>query len=133
MRWEQFDPMTFVRTICWLRACVLGLFVVAQGAGVVPLIYDHTLNVYETVPVAAHGHRQVKPTAANPDADHHHGLLDLHDQCCALHTLAGPLPHVADVRPADFVSLRIAPAEVIGLTGDKPNLLDRPPKPLLLT
>jgi hypothetical protein len=125
--------MTFVRTICWLRACVLGLFVLAQAAGVVPLIYDHTLNVYETVPVAAHGHRQVKPTAANSDADHHHGLLDLHDQCCALHTLAGPLPHVADVRPADFVSLRIAPAEVIGLTGGKPNLLDRPPKPVLLT
>jgi hypothetical protein len=52
--------MTFVRTICWLRACVLGLFVVAQAAGVVPLIYDHTLNVYETAPVADHGHRQVR-------------------------------------------------------------------------
>ena len=115
--------MTFVRTICWLRACVLGLFVLAQAAGVVPLIYDHTLNVYETAPVADHGHRQVRPTASNPDADHHHGLLDLHDQCCALHTLAGPLPHIADVRPVDFVSMRMASAEVIGLTGGKPNLL----------
>jgi hypothetical protein len=121
--------MTFVRTICWLRACVLGLFVVAQAAGVVPLIYDHTLNVYETAPVAAHGHRQVKQTASNPDADHHHGLLDLHDQCCALHTLAGPLPQIVDVSPADFVGLRTAPVEVIGLAGGKPNLLDRPPKP----
>jgi hypothetical protein len=125
--------MTFVRTICWLRACVLGLFVVAQVAGVVPLIYDHTLNVYETVAVAAHGHRQVKPTAANPDADHHHGLLDLHDQCCDLHMLAGPLPHIADIIPADFVITRTAPAEVIGLAGGKPHLLDRPPKPVLMT
>ena len=54
--------MMLVRTIYWLRACVLGLFVVAQVAGVVPLIYDHTLNVYETTPVATHGHHQVKPT-----------------------------------------------------------------------
>lgn len=86
--------MTFVRTIRCLRASLLALFVVAQVAGVVPLIYDHTLNVYETAPVAAHGHAHVKPTVANPDADHHHGALDLQDQCCALHTLAGPLPHV---------------------------------------
>jgi hypothetical protein len=125
--------MMFVRTICWLRACVLGLFVVAQAAGVMPLIYDHTLNVHETAPVAAHGHRQVKPTASNPDADHHHGLLDLHDQCCALHTLAGPLPQIVDVSPADFVGLRTAPVGVIGLAGGKPNLLDRPPKPVVLT
>jgi hypothetical protein len=125
--------MMFVRTICWLRACVLGLFVVAQAAGVVPLIYDHTLNVYEAAPVAAHGHRQVKQTASNPDADHPHGLLDLHDQCCALHTLAGPIPQIADVSPSDFVGLRTAPVEVIRLAGGKPNLLDRPPKTRVLT
>src|ERR1700730_6549992 len=59
--------MTFVRTIRCLRASLLALFVVAQVAGVVPLIYDHTLNVYETAPVAAHGHAHVKPTVANPD------------------------------------------------------------------
>ncbi len=35
----------------------------------------------------------------------------------------GPLPHIADVRPVDFVSMRMASAEVIGLTGGKPNLL----------
>jgi hypothetical protein len=119
------DPMTFVRTICWLRACVLGLFVVAQAAGVVPLIYDHTLNVYETAPVAAHGHRQVKQTASNPDAEHRHGLLDLHDQCCALHTLTGPLPQIVDVSPADFVGLRTAPVEVIGLaSGSRTSSID---------
>ena len=53
MRREQFRPMTRVRTIRCLRACLMVLFVVAQVAGVVPLICDHTLNVYETAPVAA--------------------------------------------------------------------------------
>ena len=125
--------MTFVRTIRCLRASLLALFVVAQVAGVVPLIYDHTLNVYETAPVAAHGHAHVKPTVANPDADHHHGALDLHDQCCALHTLAGPLPHVIDAAPVAFASVRIAPDELITLTGANPGVLDRPPRPVPLS
>ena len=106
---------------------------VAQVAGVIPLIYDHTLNVYETAPVAAHGHAHVKPTVANPDADHHHGALDLHDQCCALHTLAGPLPHVIDAAPVAFASVRIVPDESIALTGANPGVLDRPPRPVPLS
>jgi len=125
--------MTFVRTIRCLRASLLALFVVAQVAGVVPLIYDHTLNVYETAPVAAHGHAHVKPTVANPDADHHHGALDLHDQCCALHTLAGPLPHVIDAAPVAFASVRIVPDESIALTGANLGVLDRPPRPVPLS
>jgi hypothetical protein len=124
--------MQFVRTIRCFRACLLSLFVVAQVAGVVPLLHDHTLNVYETAPVAAHEHRLVHPTAANPDADHHHGLLDLHDQCCALHTLSGPVPHALDATPAYFVSERIFTMEAIALTGGKPALPDRPPKPVSL-
>ena len=59
--------MTFVGTIRWLRASLLALFTVAQVAGVIPLIYDHTLNVYETMPVAAHGHPHIQPTDATPD------------------------------------------------------------------
>jgi hypothetical protein len=70
--------MQFSRTMRGFRACILGLFVVAQVAGVIPLIYDHTLNIYETAPVAAHKHPLANATVANPDADHHHGLLDLH-------------------------------------------------------
>jgi len=41
--------MTIVRTIRCVRAGLMALFVVAQVAGVVPLICDHTLNVYESV------------------------------------------------------------------------------------
>ena len=112
--------MPFVRTIRCFRACLLGLFVLAQVAAVVPLMYDHTLNIYETTPVAAHQHRLVNPTIANRDADHHHGSLDLHDQCCALHTLAGPLPRVLDAMPAHFVSVRIVPTEVSHLPAASP-------------
>jgi hypothetical protein len=133
MQRELFQLMTFVRTIRCLRASLLALFVVAQVAGVMPLIYDHTLNVYETAPVAAHGHAHVKPTVANPDADHHHGALDLHDQCCALHTLVGPLPHVIGAAPVDFANVRIVPDESIALTGGNPGVLDRPPRPVPLS
>jgi hypothetical protein len=125
--------MTFVRTIRCLRASLLALFVIAQMVGVIPLIYDHTLNIYEMMPVAAHEHAHIKPTVANPDADHHHGALDLHDQCCALHTLAGPLPHIIDAIAVGFVSVRIRSDELIALTGDDPAVLDRPPRPVPLS
>ena len=46
--------MTLVRTIRCLRASLLAIFVVAQVMGVIPLLHDHTLNVYEAAPVAAH-------------------------------------------------------------------------------
>jgi hypothetical protein len=124
--------MAFGRAIRWMRACVLGLFVAAQVAGVVPLLYDHTLNVVETVPVSAHHHRHVEPTATNPDADHHHGLLGLHDQCCALHMLTGPLPEILDTSSVAFALARLAPAEVVVLTGGISGLPDRPPKSLPL-
>ena len=125
--------MALVRTIRWLRASLLALFALEQIAGVVPLLHDHTLNVYEAVPVAAHAHAHAKPTVANPDADHHHGALDLHDQCCALHTLAGPLPHIIDAIAVGFVSVRIRSDELIALTGDDPAVLDRPPRPVPLS
>ena len=122
--------MTLVRTIRWLRACLLALFVVSQVAGVVPLMYDHTLNVYETAPVASHHHPHLKPTVANPDADHHHGALDLHDQCCALHALAGPLPTIVDAAPIIFAGVRLIPETLIALVGSKPAVPDRPPRPV---
>jgi hypothetical protein len=94
------------------------------------LIYDHTLHVYEATPVAAHGHAHVNPTVANPDADHHHGALDVHDQCCALHTLSGPLPNVVDAASVSFFSIQITPEELIALAGGNPAVLDRPPRAL---
>ena len=125
--------MTFLRTIRCVRLSLLAFFVLAQVAGVVPLIYDHTLNVYETVPVSAHAHAHVKPTITEPDADHHHGALDLHDQCCALHTLSGPLPHVAGAAPVNFAGVLIVPEQPVALIGTNPASLDRPQRPLPLS
>jgi hypothetical protein len=122
--------MSFARTIRWLRTLLVGLFALAQIAGVSPLMYEHTLNVYETTPVTGHHHVRVATSA--PDADHHHGILDLHDQCCALHTLAGPLPSVANIVLSDSHPTRIAPAELIALADADPVRLDRPPKPVPL-
>jgi hypothetical protein len=128
---KRQSRMSLVRTIRWMRPILVGVFALAQIAGVVPLTYQHTLNVFETTPVAGHHHVRVATTA--PDAGHHHGILDLHDQCCTLHTLVGPLPRVAEIVLADASSVRIAPASLVALTNADPSRLDRPPKPLPLT
>jgi len=124
--------MNLVRTTRRLRGCLLALFVIAQTAGVVPLIYDHTLNEYEFAPVTSHQHAHAQPTVAYPDADHHHGILDLHDQCCALHTLAGPLPTILVAAPAERAGAPMALRMAIVLAQKRPILLDRPPKSLPL-
>jgi hypothetical protein len=120
--------MSYARTIGRLRAVLIGLFALAQIAGVSPLIYEHTLNVFD----AAQAGDQGRVTPAAPGADHQHGILDVHDQCCALHTLAGPLPSVAGVALVNPVSVRIAPAPLVALADADPVGLDRPPKPMPL-
>jgi len=123
--------MTILGTMRWVRLSLLALFVAAQIAGVIPLLYDHTLNVYETVPVDAHHHAVHKPSLVDPD--HHHGALDLHDQCCALHTLAGPLPHAVSAALAFFAGRPVVPEDLVPLRGGEPGVLDRPPRPLPLS
>jgi hypothetical protein len=124
--------MSLVQTIRRFRACLLALFVAAQVAGVVPVIYDHTLNVFETTPVAGHSHVHLNSPVATPDRDHHHGVLDLHDQCCALHTLAGPLPHGVDAAAVAFAGVPMVPVAAIFPAQRDPVLPDRPPRLLPL-
>jgi hypothetical protein len=125
--------MILARATRGFRPCLLILFVVSQVLAVTSLIYNHTLNLYETTPVVTHAHPHAEPTVAHPDADHHHGVLDLRDQCCTLHGLAGPVPHMIDVAPGRLASVRIVLAELIALTGGNPGVLDRPPRPLPLS
>jgi hypothetical protein len=115
-----------------LRYWLLGLYVVAQAVGVVPLMYDHTLNIYETTPVAGHVHIHLASETGQPDADHHHGLLGFHDQCCALHSLSGPLPLVLALALAESVGNPLPPVKLIALVSWHPARLDRPPKSLPL-
>jgi hypothetical protein len=123
--------MPFVR-MRMLRSWLLGLYFVAQVAGVVPLMYDHTLNIYETKPVAGHAHLAIPGNAAEPDAGHHHGMIAFHDQCCAIHLLSGPLqPFILLARNATAWMPLSAP-ELIALVSYHRGRLDRPPKSLPL-
>jgi hypothetical protein len=122
--------MLRARTASWLRACTLGLFLGAQVFGIIPATYEHTLNVYETVPVATHNHGHTNRAA--PDANHHHGITDLDDQCCALHSLAGPLPNAASVPQVTSASVRLPLPEITSLSYAVSYQLDRPPKSLPL-
>jgi hypothetical protein len=115
-----------------LRRLLLGLYLAAQVAGVVPLIHDHTLNVFETTPIVGHVHVQLASSTAQPDADHHHGLIDFHDQCCAIHSLSGPLPPAITVAPGQTAGIPVSPAQLIALVSRHPARLDRPPKSLPL-
>ena len=121
--------MSFVR-VRMLRRWLLGLYIIAQVAGVVPLIYDHTLNIYETTPVARHFHVRLASSTVQPDADHHHGVIDLHDQCCALHSLTAPLPYAVSMAPVETAEVSVSLPELIGLVSWHPARLDRPPKSL---
>jgi hypothetical protein len=114
------------RGIRRLRAVLIGLFALAQVAGVLPLIYEHTMDVF--VAAQADGARD-HVALAGPGADHHHGILDVHDQCCTLHTLAGPLPVFTDVALTIRMGVRITPATALAALADAdPARLDRPPK-----
>ena len=123
--------MSFVR-VRLLRRWLLGLYIVAQVAGIVPLMYDHTLNIVETTPVAVHVHIRLASHTAQPDADHHHGLIDFHDQCCAIHSLSGPLPPAVSVALLEITWMPVSPAVLISRVSWHPARLDRPPKSLPL-
>jgi ABC-type Zn2+ transport system substrate-binding protein/surface adhesin len=129
--------MSIIRASRWLRSCLLAIFVVAQLAGIAPLVYGHTLNALEDCAVAGHEHRHahahVCGSLASGDSDHHHGAGGaLHDQCCALHVLAGPIPQMAETAPVDILRARLAPSGAARLTDRGPPGLDRPPRPASL-
>jgi Protein of unknown function (DUF2946) len=132
--------MISVRTRRWFGRWLLGLFLIAQLAGVVPLVTVHLEHAIASEQDAAadsddtaapahavmHAHRHHAHQGSGP---HDHGASDPNDQCCTLHHhLAGVLPGLAPagtayVVPAAIVALPPAPH----LPAD-PGLLERPPK-----
>jgi hypothetical protein len=62
---------------------LFGLFLIAQIAGVVPLVCAHTLHVFESKQVVSDDDGII---AVGPRGTHHHGIADLNDQCCAFFT-----------------------------------------------
>jgi hypothetical protein len=102
-----------------------GLFLMAQFAGVMPLIAAHTLHVFESKQVVS-GDDGI--TAIGPHGTHHHGLADLNDQCCAFHHLAGVLSYTMKAIPVRIAKIAIVSPLAMTIVAADPLLLERPPK-----
>ena len=88
--------MTVWRTMRRAAPWLLGLFVIAQAAGVVPLLALHAADVFER---AGTQFNLVKARAPATPLHHEHqgNGGDVRDECCAVHHhLAGVLPHALD-------------------------------------
>jgi hypothetical protein len=79
----------------------------------VPLIYKHMLNIYKEVPMA--GYAQLSSGATQHDSDRQHGLIGFHDECCAIHSLAGPLSPAISLALEECATTRVSPAELVAL------------------
>jgi hypothetical protein len=114
---------------------LLGLFLIAQLAGLAPLVAVHLQHISAAEQDLAddaasdlmqHAHHH---HVHQGSGQHDHGAADPNDQCCTVHHhLAGVLPLSAGggtngVPPASIVSL---PPRV--LVASDPSLLERPPK-----
>jgi hypothetical protein len=115
---------------------LLGLFLIAQLAGVVPLVTVHLEHAIASEQDAAadsgdgagvgHAHHHHVHHGSGP---HDHGASDPNDQCCTLHHhLAGVLPEGAPARVADLVVAAIVAPRPAPLVPADPGLLERPPK-----
>jgi len=114
---------------------LLALFVLAQAAGVVPLISTHIQHVLETEEDIAADRNQSSRVdhvhhhhAPHDSGQHGHGANDPNDQCCTLHHhLAGVIPIVSGAGQRGLArSIAVAPPR--SLTGTDPDTLERPPK-----
>jgi hypothetical protein len=122
------------RLVPWL----LGLFALAQVAGVVTLVSVHLQHVIASeqdiakdaasTGISYHAHHH----HIHDGSDHHdHGAADPNDQCCTLHHhLAGVLPHAAGGQ-TDFPIAIVVPLPLQAFVPADPSPLERPPKLLL--
>ena len=111
--------LTMRRFASWL----VGLFVFAQVAGVVPLLSAHTLHVFESKQVVSDDDVLA---VGERGAQHHHSIADLNDQCCAFHHLAGVLVYALVVGPVSFIRVVVASAAPTVLLPADPIPPERP-------
>ena len=129
--------MNRLRTIPWFIRLLVGLFMVAQFAGVVSSPRASALPV--TAALASHGHnhhaldhlKQDQVDQGKPHDHQHHDGSSLADTCCGLHAcFAGVLPPLAAAATECAIGKPIAAVAddlTLGLSGGR---LDRPPRPL---
>ncbi len=119
--------MAWCRTIRGLVPWLIGLFLVAQLAGVVPFEYIHPTPALAHAAAHEHDHGSVGHTR------HHEGTEQdgaIADQCCALHSLAGIVPLVVMGILSDPIGERLSPEPADRASGIGPSRLDRPPRSL---
>jgi hypothetical protein len=105
---------------------IIGLFLLAQIAGVIPVMFDHAVHVFESQPAVVDVQDH---TAPGRHADHRHGVGDVKDECCALHHhLAGIIPLSMPATAFAFVAVPLLARPLRALASADPILLERPPK-----
>jgi hypothetical protein len=109
------EAISILRRVQSVRALLTALFVATQVIGVFPLLSDHTKEVYERALAVTAAPSEAIP--ANSASDRIDPDGDLDDDCCALHSLAGPLPNVASIAAGDLVSAHVLPKPASPLAG----------------
>lgn len=131
VRPQPFSPAQLRR----LGPFFVVLFVLAQAAGIAPLMsihIQHALRDEQNIAVdlgqsgrTDHLHHR---HACHDSGKHEHGASDPGDQCCTLHHhLAGVIP-IAVSPGRSRLTLSIVGAPPGFLTGTDPGRLERPPK-----
>ena len=122
--------MTLLRTIPWFVRLVVGLFLIAQFAGVVSsprasalqlatanLSHDHHQHAYD------HGE-------GAKQRDHHDHGGSLADTCCALHAyFSGILPPAIGIETGSVIAESLSMSPNTSALGVPPGRLDHPPRP----
>jgi len=120
-----------LRTIPWFVRLLVGLFLVAQFAGVVSSPRASALPLpTAAAPHDDHHHAQDHGDHGKPHDHHDHGGT-LADTCCALHAyFAGVLPPVAAIETEGVVGEQLSVGPDHLALGIPRGRLDRPPRPL---
>lgn len=118
-----------------LGPALLGLFVLAQAAGIVPLISAHIQHALKTEQDIAADLRESGEVhhvhhhhLRDNSGQHEHSTSDPGDQCCTLHHhLAGLVP-IAGGASGNCSTVPIVALVPRSLVGIDPSKLERPPK-----
>jgi hypothetical protein len=120
--------MKWLRTIPRFVRLLIGLFLVAQLAGVVSSPRASAQPMPDAT--AQHSHQHHGHHDDSGTASHHGDHGNLADSCCALHAyFAGVMPPVVAVKTATVVGERLAAGPDGQSRGVPPGRLDRPPRP----
>jgi hypothetical protein len=126
--------MKLLRTIPGFVRLLVGLFLVAQFAGVVSSPRSSAMPLSTTLTAHDHSHHHADHRPDHPEQgkhDHHDHGGTLADTCCALHAyFAGVMPPVIAIATEGIIGEPLSVAPDNEAAGVSRGRLDRPPRPL---